>query len=97
MTPAASRPPKSARVDPARMPHLLGHVDRVIEADQGVERENGAGQDGRQQAHALLELEGPRRLAPVPSVTTPIKTISNRPVISMHVNARLSLSDSEMP
>src|SRR5215210_2988749 len=29
-----------ARVDPARMPHLLGHVDRVIEADQGVEREN---------------------------------------------------------
>jgi len=41
----------------------LGHVDRVIEADQGVERENGAGQDGRQQAHALLELEGPRRLA----------------------------------
>src|SRR5215212_7967068 len=97
MTPAASRPPKSTRVDPARMPHLLGHVDRVIEADQGVEREDGAGQDGRRLTPSLNSKARAGSPAPVPSVTTPIKTISNRPVISMHVNARLSLTDSEMP
>ena len=34
---------------------------------------------------------------PVPSVTIPINTISNRPVISMQVKIRLSLTDSEMP
>ena len=87
-----------ARVDPARVPHLLGHVDRVVEADQGVERQDRAGQDGGKYARALLELEGPGRLAvPAPSATIPITTISTRPVISTHVKIRLSLTDSEMP
>ena len=51
-----------AGVDPARMAHLLSDVDRVIEADQGVERKDRASQDGRKYARALLELEGPGRL-----------------------------------
>jgi hypothetical protein len=44
------------------MAYLLGHVDRVVEADQGVERQDRACQDGRNYARAFLELEGPGRL-----------------------------------
>src|SRR5215212_9105141 len=36
-----------AGVDPARMAHLLGDVDRVVETDQGVECQDRSGQNGR--------------------------------------------------
>ena len=36
---------------------LLGDVDRVLEADQRVEGERGAGEDRDERALALLELE----------------------------------------
>ena len=78
---------------------LLGDVDRVLEADQRVEGERGAGEHRRQHAAALLELErarpGPRRRRPI--ATTAIRTIRSRPPISTIVSPTLSFTDSEMP
>src|SRR5687767_4838529 len=45
------------------MAHLLGHVDRIVEADKSVERKDRACQDGRKYAYSFLELEGSGRLA----------------------------------
>ena len=45
------------RVDPDRVLGLLGHVDRVLEADQRVEGQCGAGEGRGKDRRALLELE----------------------------------------
>ncbi len=51
-----------ARIGPPRLLGLLGDVDRVLEADQGVEGERRPCQGRDQNARALLELEGPADL-----------------------------------
>jgi hypothetical protein len=45
---------------------LLRDVDRVVEANESVEREDRAGQEGCQHASPLFELEGPPRVAVTP-------------------------------
>ena len=56
--PAEQRPGVRAR----RVLRLLGDVDRVLEADERVERQGGAGERGAQHRGALLELQGAARL-----------------------------------
>jgi capsid protein len=48
---------QDARVGPGRLGGLLGDVDRVLEADQGVERERRPGEDRSEHALSGLELE----------------------------------------
>ena len=50
------------RIGAARLLGLLGDVDRVLEADQRIERERGAGEHRGEHARALLELERAARL-----------------------------------
>src|SRR5918994_1416745 len=57
------RPEDGARVVPTRVLGLLSDVDRVVEADEGVERQDRAAQEGGQDARALLELECPSWVA----------------------------------
>src|SRR3712207_6868686 len=47
----------------ARVLGLFSHVDRVVEADQGVERQNRPPQEGREYTGPLLELEGAPRVS----------------------------------
>ena len=64
MTPASARPPNSAGGKDARgLLGLLGHVDRVLEADQRVEGQRRAADDQQRHRVALLELEHPARVA----------------------------------
>ena len=50
------------RVGADRVLGLLGDIDRVLEPDQGVERERGAGEHRGEDAGPLLELEGATRV-----------------------------------
>ena len=47
------------RVVALRIARLLGHVDRILEPDQGEERQPGAAHDGRDHGLSVLELEHP--------------------------------------
>ena len=85
-------------VGAARVLGLLGDVDRVLEADQRVEGERGAGEHRGEDADALLELERATGSAsPWAIATTAISTISSSPPISTMVKPTLSFTDSAIP